>query len=134
MFERIFPNQFSTEFFDLAFIELNWSNEQIDELITALESEIPNDFQETTEDLNTSSDFNGWSVHDVATAALYANIHINLPGFERPGRKQLVQDVDSVPRSKFHEYLHKYRPIGWSNYDMDDISAELKKLFGVDDS
>lgn len=69
---------------------------------------IPNVFEESMQDFNTSPDFNGWSLHD---AALYANIEFNVPGLDRPKRKEMVPDVGSVARSKLHQYLVKYRPV-----------------------
>lgn len=73
-----------------------------------------------------------WSLHDVAVAALYANIPLNLPGFDRPKQEMLALGDVSETQSKFHQFLDKYRPNGWSHYDHDDLSKDFEKLFKED--
>lgn len=113
--------------------QLNWTTDQVDEFLSNIENEIPGDFEESTEDLNTSSDFDGWTMNDVAMAAMYANVDFHLPGFDRPKRNETAIESSSVARKNFHRYLTKYRPIGWSHYDMEDISQDLERLFELDD-
>lgn len=61
-------------------------------------------------------------------AALYANVPMDLPGFARP--------KTPVPTAtmKFQNYIHKYRPSGWTSYDFVDISTELTTLLTIADS
>lgn len=68
----------------------------------------------------------GSSMRDIALQALYANKDCDLQGFDRPNK------VVTEAKLKFEEYVRKYRPTGWSHYDMDDVSQDLTKLFNRD--
>lgn len=129
-FEHLFPAEWNIDFFDSIFIELNWSAQAIEEFTSVIENVVMNNFEESDslESMSTSPDFVGWTLKDVAIAALYANIDFNVPGFTRPNRSEVV-DVVTEAKLKFHDYLEKYRPTGWSHYDMVDISQSLIELF-----
>lgn len=59
------------------------------------------------------------------------------------GKKSAADSLDNIPiqhsdsadfdhsvvTKKFNAYLLKYRPMGWSHYDAEDISGYLTKLF-----
>lgn len=81
------------------------------------------------EESSTSPDSNECSMRDVAIAALYGNIPLNLPGYDRPEQEEMATNTAS---SKFHQYLSKYRPTGWSHYDVNDLSQDMEKLFKAD--
>lgn len=130
-FEKVIPVQFDESLLKSTFQQLSWSTEEINEFVSVLESLIPDDFVEpVNESLNASSDFEGWTLHDVAAAALYANVELNVPGYERPNES----NVYTATTSKFREHLKRYLPRGWSSYDFIDISEELTELFRVDDA
>lgn len=79
--------------------------------------------------MSTSPDSTECSLRDAAIAALYSNIPLNLLGYDRPEQNEMASNVAS---SEFHRYLSKYRPTGWTHYDVDDLSQDMKKLFNAD--
>lgn len=95
------------------------------------ESEVINDSGDSNsslESVNTQPICEGLSLRDVAEAALYGNIDVNVPGFARPNKNE-ANDVVNEAKLKFMVHLKRDKPIGWTHYDVIDLSQDLTKLF-----
>lgn len=139
MFEIIIPESAEHDadmVIDEAFKKLGWPVETITEMILLIESIAKGrtDSESVTTLDNEGPDMTGWTMKDVAEAALYGNIDFHVPGYDRPIKNEAVDDATEATL-KFIEYLKKYKPIGYTHYDMVDLSQDFKKLFdNKDDS
>lgn len=150
---QMFPGEIDS--FDL--IELNWSLHDEAHFLSVVDNIMQGwthrDVEDISEDLinlfledgseenmteNMSTDVNKWTLRDVALVALYANIPMQLPGFERPHMTncniQLHSDAYLDAKTLLENYFRKYRQDVWSTYDVENVADAFYRLFRIEDS
>lgn len=84
---------------------MNWTKEQLDGLLGKVLTIISNQEQKV--------------LHDICLA--FEKLFI--------ADDELLASSFETTQLKFQEYLHKYRPDGWSHYDVDNLADDFGKLF-----
>lgn len=97
-------DEFDDAIVDTVFVDLKWTSQQMADFTETIESHVIINYSEegqSLQALNTTPEFT-----------------------------EFAWKVAAYAKQKFDEYTSKHRPIGWTHYDMMDMSEALVELFG----